>query len=129
MADVWTDDVDALLRDLQSDVPEYTSANYWRNHPEHYALLETAVGFLWMFGTELQRLEERSDVSTELDASPLTDVSGPGDIEDELLTENVTDMIETIQSDAEQYRSPEFWDQNYESRVALVSGLTALRSC
>lgn len=52
-----------------------------------------------MFGTELQRLEERSDISTELDVSPLTDASGPDDIEDELLTENVTEMIETMQSD------------------------------
>ncbi|WP_276274186.1 ABC1 kinase family protein [Haloarcula litorea] len=127
LADVWTDDIDALLQDIQDDVPEYTSAEYWRDHPEHYVLLETALGLLRTFATELARLEERSDIQSETDAVPLLAVDDADDIEEKLLTGELSQMIDTLQDDTDQYTSAEFWDQNHESRAALISGLTALR--
>ncbi|MFC7193814.1 hypothetical protein ACFQL4_02765 [Halosimplex aquaticum] len=46
---------------------------------------------------------------------------------DELATEELSRLIEVLEDDVSRYESAEFWDQNHESRAALVSGLTALR--
>ncbi|WP_458186585.1 ABC1 kinase family protein [Haladaptatus sp. NG-WS-4] len=127
LADVWTDDIDALLQDIQDDVPEYTSGEYWRDHPEHYVLLETALGLLRTFATELARLEERSDIQSETDAVPLDAVDDVDGVDEKILTGELSQMIDTLQDDTDRYTSAEFWDQNHESRAALVSGLTALR--
>jgi predicted unusual protein kinase regulating ubiquinone biosynthesis (AarF/ABC1/UbiB family) len=127
LADVWADDVDALLRDIQRDVPEYTSAEYWRAHPEHHVLLETVLGLLRAFATELERLEQRSDMDTELDSAPLLAVGQSSDINDELVTEELSRMLDTLEDDTEQYTSADFWDRNHESRAALISAVTSLR--
>lgn len=127
LADVWTDDIDALLQDIQDDVPEYTSAEYWRDHPEHYVLLETALGLLRTFATELAHLEERSDIQSETDAVPLGAVVDADDVEEKLLTGELAQMIDTLQDDTDQFTSAEFWDQNHETRATLISGVTALR--
>jgi hypothetical protein len=79
-----------LLQDIQDDLPEYTSAEYWRDHPEHYDLLETALGLLRTFATELARLEERSDAASEPDSVPLFAVDDAGDVTEKLLTDELT---------------------------------------
>lgn len=127
IADVWIDDVDALFQELQTDIPQYTSADYWQEHPENYVFLETALGFLRMFASQLNRLEERTDLEKRESPSSLEDIDVPDDVEDKLLTEELMRMIEAIQSDTQRYSKPAFWDQNYESRSALISSLTALR--
>lgn len=127
LADVWTDDVDALLRDIQKEVPEYTSAEYWRDHPEHHVLLETALGLLRAFATELERLEQRSDMDTDLDSASLLAVDQPADVDDELLTEDLSRMLDTLEDDTGKYTSADFWDRNHESRAALISAVTTLR--
>ncbi len=127
LVNVWTDDIDELLQDIQADVPEYTSAAYWQEHPEHHVLLETSLGLLRMFAAELQRLEERSDDETEAESTPLMAVDRAVDVEDKVLTDELTQIIDTLQDDTSRYTSTEFWDQNHESRAALVSGVTALR--
>lgn len=126
-ADVMTDDIDAILRELQSKVPEYTSAEYWRDHPEHHALLETGVGLLRTFGTEIARLEERGALDRETQPKPLTQVDGNEDVPAQLFSDGVLDVLQAIQDDADQYTSAEFWDENHQSRATLVSALTALR--
>lgn len=127
VADVWTDDVDALLRELQADVPEYTSTKYRQEHPEHPALLETGVGLLRILATDIVRLEARGTLDRESKPTSLTDVDGNGDVPTELFSDGILDVLTAVQDDTEQYIPAEFWDANHQSRATSISALPALR--
>jgi ubiquinone biosynthesis protein len=127
LVDVWADDLDDHLRDIQADVPEYTSAEYWDAHPEYHTLLETGLGLLRILAMEARRVEQKAELNEAETARVGMGVLADGAPESRLWTEQLVAMTEVLEDETQDYTSPEFWDQNQEMRAALISAITLLR--
>lgn len=127
LVDVWADDLDEDLRELQADMPTYTSAEYWADNPEYHALLETGLGLLRILATEAQRVEQKAELDEGDTSRQATVALADGAVESGLWTNQLVSMAEVLEDEAHDYTSPEFWDQNQEIRAAAISAVTLLR--
>ncbi|MDX1744882.1 MAG: hypothetical protein R3324_02995, partial [Halobacteriales archaeon] len=119
--------LDDHLREMQADVPEYTSAEYWDAHPEYHTLLETGLGLLRILAMEARRVEQKAELRDADTPSSSTVALADGAPESALWTEQLVAMTEMLEDETQDYTSPEFWDQNQEMRAALISAITLLR--
>jgi hypothetical protein len=127
LVDAWADDLDDHLQEMQEDVPRYTSAEYWADHPEYHTLLETGLGLLRILAMEARRVEQKTELNDAETARMGMGVLADGAPESSLWTEQLVAMTEVLEDETQDYTSPEFWDQNQEMRAALISAITLLR--
>jgi hypothetical protein len=64
LAYVWAEDLDDKLREKQTDVDRYTSADYWLEHPELHAVIQTGLGLLRLFTMQMDRAVWASESET-----------------------------------------------------------------
>lgn len=60
LAYVWAEEAAAKLQDRHRDVGRYTSTDYWNDHPELHALIQTALGLLRLFALQMERARSAS---------------------------------------------------------------------
>lgn len=149
LADAWVDTAVSTLQDIQRDIPKYTSAPYWADHPEKHALLQTSLSLLRLLATGFRRWQQESDLEGAPTISVYPSPNGRGAADTAVTPEArwqafINDGLrsqaggqssgdETIQvythleKLAHQYTDPPFWDGRSEDRAALNSLLTLLR--
>jgi ubiquinone biosynthesis protein len=65
LAYVWADEGDSKLKEKQADISRYCSANYWIEHPELHALVQTGLGLLRLFTMQQDRAVRASEPDPE----------------------------------------------------------------
>jgi ubiquinone biosynthesis protein len=124
---VWSDGLDDHLREVQSDASRYTSAEYWRDHPEYHVLLETGLGLLQTLALEAQRVERKAELRHDIGSIQQDLARTDGATESDLWTDQLVAMTEVLEDETRDYTSPEFWERNPEVEATLVSAITLLR--
>ncbi len=150
LAEAWTDSTATKLRDIQRDIPKFTAAPYWANHPERLALLQTGLSLFRLLATGFRRLQQESVPDSPPVAVPVTlakngkyaaDTPATSEARWRVFTEegwqfpdnNRPVSEEYIQTYAHleklvrQYAAPAFWDGRSEDRAELTSLFTLLR--
>jgi predicted unusual protein kinase regulating ubiquinone biosynthesis (AarF/ABC1/UbiB family) len=151
LADAWTDEVVGRLRDLQSDLPSYMSANYWTEHPERHALLQTCLSLLRLFATGFRCIQREEDLNIDLVPAGVMTVSKNGkplaakadapearwqNFHEEnegyqegsrLVGDEYMQAYAYLEKLSRQYTYPTFWDSRSEGRASLTSLITLLR--
>ena len=151
LADAWAGEVEKRLRDLQGDVPIYLSADFWMDHPEWHALLQTGLSLLRLFATALSRLQQEGELDSGAVPAGIVPVSKNGKSsaakagtmetrwkafsEEEngyhagsrLVGDEYIKAYTYLEKLARQYTDPTFWDARSEDRASLTSLITLLR--
>lgn len=157
LAYVWAGDVDEALREKQTDIDRYTSADYWLEHPELHTALQTGLGLLQLFAMQMDRAVWASEPETEAPPQPAmpgdgrqtTDSSGnagawPDDGGKERYrafleethnrhekgrsyTEDARQVVRYWEDEVRDFPNAEFWDDKHVLRAGLKSAFTLLR--
>ena len=147
LADAWVDTAVSTLQDIQRDIPQYTAAPYWADHPEKHALLQTVLSLLRLLATGFRRWQQESDLTVPVTAVPVQpSPNGRGVADtpearwqafnkdglqsqagDQFVGDEIVQVYAHLEKLARQYTDPAFWDGRSEDRAALTSLLTMLR--
>jgi ubiquinone biosynthesis protein len=151
LAYVWADEGDRKLKEKQADVSRYCSANYWMEHPELQALVQTGLGLLRLFTMQMDRAVWASEphpeganwhqATPEGNGSPFpgTDDDGKVRYQEFLeMTHNrrgkgrpwTTDARQTAaywEEETRHFPASTFWDDKQLLQSGLKSGISLLR--
>lgn len=149
LADAWADEAVSKLQDIQQDIPRFTAASYWEDHPEKHALLQTGLSLLRLLATGFRRWQQESE--QEIQSVPLTPPSpnGQGAAETAATPEarwqafalegqephgggrftgdEYVQVYAHLEKLADRYTDPVFWSGCNEERAAIISALSLLR--
>ncbi|WP_323844319.1 AarF/ABC1/UbiB kinase family protein [Microbulbifer magnicolonia] len=144
LAYVWGEETDEKLREKSADISRYTSTDYWLEHPEIQALIETGLGLLRLLAMQQERALWASEPGG--DNSPDTATQGSsGDATDEAdyrafqqtirnrgdkgrpWTADACQIGEFWQAEARRFPHTEYWDDKQILQSSMKGGLALLR--
>lgn len=150
LAQSWANEIDGGLRRKQDNVDQYAASEYWTDHPEFHAALQTGLGLLDLFAIQIDRSLEASDpspdrvngISFNEGAAPVNG-SLPEDGTDRYrdfltathgwdgnhrsFTEDTRKMTGHWGDEAREFAEPEYWSDKQILKATMTSGMTLLR--
>ena len=144
LAYAWAEDVGETLRDKQADVYRYATSDYWFDHPEAHAALQTGLGFLHLLAMQLDNGLSASEPLAG--ASPAGNGAGlhaasSGDNRYQTFrqaldergekgrpyTADVRQTARYWRAESAAFSQESYWDDKQMLRAGLKSGLDLLR--
>ena len=146
----WADYANVKLHKWQKDVNRYTSAMYWKEHPDLNSTVENILGLFKLISIQIDRALQASETRADLISVPSSeDVPTPrhripnqGDgktryqafhetlhihlDKEQQWTEELRQMLMYLQSQSCEFTSETFWQDKKLLRSALHTGLSIL---
>lgn len=115
---VWAEEADRKLKKKSADITRYHSTEYWVEHPELQALLQTGLGLLRLMTMQ----QDRALWASESGDPDLGEKGG-----DRTWTQDARQIAQYWEKEAKDFAKPEFWEDKKIFQSALKSGITLLR--